>query len=175
MYIYILYYIYVCYIYIYYTNIVYIIYIIYNVYYVYYIYCINIVYYIYIYIYIICYILYYIYIYVCVFLCIYIYISFIQLIYPSSKVVNCSCFLTTCKLGCAPKCTSRPGSPDHLQPGFCEAAMKPFSEDVFAKEGSLSDTKVPVLPMFLIYSGQRQKSSSRIFHKQETLRSDQKW
>ena len=158
-------------IYIYYTNIVYIIYIIYNVYYVYYIYCINIVYYI-LYIY---YVIYYIIYILCVCSYVYIYISFIQLIYPSSKVVNCSCFLTTCKLGCAPKCTSRPGSPDHLQPGFCEAAMKPFSEDVFAKEGSLSDTKVPVLPMFLIYSGQRQKSSSRIFHKQETLRSDQKW
>ena len=27
--------------------------------------------------------------------------------------------------------------------------MKPFSEAVFAKEGSLSDTKVPVLPMLL--------------------------
>ena len=127
------------------------------------------------YIYYMLYIILYIYILcVCVFLCIYIYIIYTADI-PSSKVVNCSCFLTTCKLGCAPKCTSRPGSPDHLQPGFCEAAMKPFSEDVFAKEGSLSDTKVPVLPMFLIYSGQRQKSSSRIFHKQETLRSDQKW
>ena len=48
-----------------------------------------------------------------------------------------------------PYLTFRPGAPDHLQPSFCEAAMKPFSEAVFAKEGSLSDTKVPVLPMFL--------------------------